>query len=311
MNFEAPPMGQQMKGERQFVVTMLAPIFLILICFYLYPTVFNFYNSFTDLSLLGLRRGGSFIGLGNYAKLLGSADFYRVLWNTAVWLTAVSVALRVVLGFGVALLLNSEPVRKYRLVTLSRLILLVPWATPPVVAVIVFRWLLDQRLGAVNRMLMALGIIDLPIAFFGDVRWVWPSVITIIVWNTLPMVSLTFLAALQSLPEELIEAAKVDGATGPQRIRYIILPHLRPTMVVITLLSTFWTFNNFLYVWLTTGGGPGSYTNVIATDIYIKAFIEYHLGYSSAIGVFAALLMAAFALVYLRVVARREFQEIL
>jgi len=304
-------MGQQMQGERRFVVSMLAPMCLILACFYLYPTFFNLYNSFTDLSLLGLRRGGSFIGPRNYAKLLAGADFYRVLWNTAVWLTGVSVVVRVVLGFGLALLLNSETVRRYHLVTVSRLILLVPWATPPVVAVIVFRWLLDQRLGAVNRALLALGIVDAPIAFFGDVHWVWPSVITIIVWNTLPMVGLTFLAALQSLPEELIEAAEVDGATAAQRIRFVILPHLRPTIVVITLLSTFWTFNNFLYVWLTTAGGPGSYTNVIATDIYIKAFIEYQLGYSSAIGIFAALLMAAFALVYLRVVARREFREIL
>ena len=300
-----------MKGERRFIVSMLAPIFFVLISFYVYPALFNVYNSFTDLSLLGLRRGGAFIGLGNYAKLLSSEAFYRVLWNTAFWLTAVSVAVRIVLGFGLALLLNSEAVRRYRLVTTSRLILLVPWATPPVVAVIVFRWLLDQRLGAVNRILLWLGVIDTPIAFFGDVHWVWLSVILIIVWNTLPMVSLTFLAALQSLPEEMVEAAKVDGATVPQRIRYIILPHLRPTIVVITLLSCFWTFNNFLYIWLTTAGGPGSYTNVIATDIYIKAFIEYQLGYSSAIGVFAAMLMAAFALVYLRVVARREFQEIL
>src|SRR5437867_5199508 len=300
-----------MKGERRFIVSMLAPIFFVLISFYVYPALFNVYNSFTDLSLLGLRRGGAFIGLGNYARLLSSEAFYRVLWNTAFWLTAVSVAVRIVLGFGLALLLNSEAVRRYRLVTTSRLILLVPWATPPVVAVIVFRWLLDQRLGAVNRILLWLGVIDTPIAFFGDVHWVWLSVILIIVWNTLPMVSLTFLAALQSLPEEIVEAAKVDGATVPQRIRYIILPHLRPTIVVITLLSCFWTFNNFLYIWLTTAGGPGSYTNVIATDIYIKAFIEYQLGYSSAIGVFAAILMAAFALVYLRVVARREFQEIL
>ena len=300
-----------MKGERRFVAGMLAPIFFVLISFYVYPALYNVYNSLTDLSLLGLRRGGSFIGLGNYARLLTSDAFYRVLWNTAFWLTAVSVAVRIALGFGLALLLNSEAVRRYRLITASRLILLVPWATPPVVAVIVFRWLLDQRLGTVNRVLRWLGVIDAPIAFFGDVHWVWFSVILIIVWNTLPMVSLTFLAALQSLPEEMVEAAKVDGATVPQRVRYIIVPHLRPTIVVITLLSCFWTFNNFLYVWLTTAGGPGNHTNVIATDIYIKAFIEYQLGYSSAIGVFAAMLMAAFALVYLRVVARREFQEIL
>ena len=176
-----------MKGERRFIVSMLAPIFFVLISFYVYPALFNVYNSFTDLSLLGLRRGGAFIGLGNYAKLLSSEAFYRVLWNTAFWLTAVSVAVRIVLGFGLALLLNSEAVRRYRLVTTSRLILLVPWATPPVVAVIVFRWLLDQRLGAVNRILLWLGVIDTPIAFFGDVHWVWLSVILIIVWNTLPM----------------------------------------------------------------------------------------------------------------------------
>src|SRR5262245_36241302 len=127
-----------MKGERRFVVTMLAPMFLMLVMFYIYPTLFNVQNSLTDLSLLGLRRGGAFIGLANYAKLLSSEAFYRVLWNTAFWLTAVSVALRVGLGFGLALLLNSETVRRYRLVTTSRLILLVPWATPPVVAVIVF-----------------------------------------------------------------------------------------------------------------------------------------------------------------------------
>jgi multiple sugar transport system permease protein len=124
-----------MKGERRFVVTMLAPVFVVLVGFYVYPTFFNLYNSFTDLSLLGLRRGGAVVGLDNYARLLTSAAFYRVLWNTAFWLTAVSVALRVALGFGLALLLNSEAVRRYRLVTVSRLILLVPWATPPVVAV--------------------------------------------------------------------------------------------------------------------------------------------------------------------------------
>ncbi len=298
-------------GERRFVVSMLTPIFCFLTLFYLYPTLFNLYNSFTDLSLLGLKKGGSFIGLKNYIKLLFSKNFHLVLWNTAIWLTAISVAVRIVLGFCLALLLNSEVVRRYRLTTASRLILIVPWATPPVVAVIVFRWLLDQRFGMINHVLVSIGLIDTPIAFLAKVNWVWPSIILIITWNTVPMVSLTFLAALQSIPDSQMEAAKVDGATAIQRIRFIILPHLRPTILVITLLSIFWTFNNFLYVWLTTAGGPGNYTNVIATEIYIQGFINYELGYSSTIGMVAALVMGAFALLYVHLAARREFERIL
>jgi len=276
-----------------------------------YPTLINLYNSFTDLSLLGLRKGGSFIGLKNYLKALSSKNFHLVLWNTAFWLTAVSVGLRIILAFGLALLLNSKTVRKFRLTTISRVIMIVPWATPPVVAVIVFRWILDQQFGAVNRMLLSLNLVDKPIAFLGNINWVWPSVILIITWNTLPLVCLTFLAALQSIPDDLIEAAEIDGASAIQRIRFIILPHLRPTIIVITLISIFWTFNNFLYVWLTTAGGPGIYTNVIATEIYIQGFINYELGYSSTVGIIAALIMGGFAITYLRLVARREFDQIL
>jgi multiple sugar transport system permease protein len=92
-------------------------------------------------------------------------------------------------------------------------------------------------------------------------------------------------------------------------MRYIYLPHLRPAIVVMGLMSTFWTFNNFIYVWLTTGAGPGLYTDVLATEVYIKAFIDGRLGYSSAVGVLMAAIMAVFGLVYLRVIAQREFGE--
>ena len=141
---------------------MLAPIFFFLAFFYGYPTLSNLYNSFTDLSLLGLKKGGEFVGLRNYVELLSSRDFYRVFWNTLFWLTAVSVALRLVLGLALALLLNSVTLRRWRLATVSRLLLLVPWATPPIVAVVVWRWLLDGRQGFVNGALQGLGLIDRP-----------------------------------------------------------------------------------------------------------------------------------------------------
>jgi multiple sugar transport system permease protein len=142
-----------------------------------------------------------------------------------------------------------------------------------------------------------------------DANWVWPSIILIITWNTLPLVTLTFMASLQSLPDELVEAAEIDGASRLQIVRYIYLPHLKPAIVVMAMMSTFWTFNNFIYVWLTTGAGPGTYTNVMATEIYIKGFIDGRLGYSAATGVVMATIMTIFGMVYLRYVAAKSLVE--
>jgi multiple sugar transport system permease protein len=301
--------GETMRGERGFVLTMLAPAFFFLVCFYAYPFVFNIGNSFTDLSLFGLRAGGEWVGIDNYLELIVSPDFRRVLWNTVVWLTIVGVAVRILLGLALALLMTSRTIRKYGLSTICRILLIVPWATPPIVAILVWRWMLDPRTGAVNALAAGLGLIDQPIAFLATAQWVWPALITIITWNTLPLVTLTFMAALQSLPEELIEAAEVDGASRLQVLRYVYIPHLKPAIIIMVLMSTFWTFNNFVYVWLTTGAGPGLYTNVMATEVYIKAFVEGRMGYSSAVGVVMATIMTAFGLIYLRVIARREMKE--
>jgi multiple sugar transport system permease protein len=219
------------------------------------------------------------------------------------------VTVRIVLGLALAFLLNSDALARWRLTGIARLMLIVPWATPPVVAIIVWRWILDPTVGALNQALMALGIVDQPIPFLAQAGWIWPSLILIITWNTIPLVTLTFMAALQSLPRELIEAARIDGASGLQLLRHIYLPHLKPAIVVMVLMSTFWTFNNFIYVWLTTGAGPGTYSNVMATEIYIRGFIDGRLGYSAAAGVVMATMMTAFGLLYLRVIASRELVE--
>ena len=299
-----------MKGDRRFVATMLLPTFFFLICFYAYPTLYNVMNSFTDLSLFGMRKGGAWVGFENYWELVTSRDFRNVLWNTIVWLTFIGVSVRILLGLALAFLLTSRTIRKYRLQTISRVLLLVPWATPPIVAILIWRWMLDPGVGVINAMLTGSGLVDQPIAFLATAGFVWPALITIITWNTLPLVTLTFMASLQSLPDELIEAGEVDGASRLQLLRFVYLPHLKPAIVVMVLMSTFWTFNNFTYVWLTTGAGPGLYTNVMATEVYIKGFVDGRLGYSSAVGVVMAAIMTAFGLLYLRVIARRELKEV-
>jgi multiple sugar transport system permease protein len=297
------------RGDRRFVAALLLPTFLFLAAFYLYPTLFNLQVSFTDLSLFGLRKGGRWIGAKNYVELLAASEFRRVLWNTTVWLTLVGVSVRIALGVLLAFLVNSDTLKRYRLTTLFHVLLLVPWATPPIVAVVIWRWMLDPRAGVVNKLLVGSGLAAEPVAFLSDVSFVWPALVTIITWNTLPLVTLTFLAALKAIPTEVLEAAAVDGASPLRRAWHVILPHLMPAIVVMTLMSTFWTFNNFVYVWLTTGAGPGLYTNVMATEVYLKAFVDGRMGYSSALGIVMAAIMTAFGLLYLRLVVQRELKE--
>ncbi|CAH1650693.1 carbohydrate ABC transporter permease [Chelatococcus asaccharovorans] len=300
-----------MRGDRLFITVMLGPALIFLALFYLWPMVENLRVSFTDLTLLRLRVGGQWIGLANYEEFITSPETGRLMMNTFIWLTAISVAVRLLLGLAIALIVNTPLVRHLRLATLARIAILVPWATPPVVAIIIWRWLLEAPNGALNSVLLALGIIDTPIAFLADLRTVWPSVIAIVVWNTVPLIALSLLASLQAVPADLYEAAELDGATRSAKFWHITLPFLKPTIVVLGLTSVFWTFNNFVYVWLATGAGPGTFTNVLATEIYIRSFVDFRLGYGAAIGIVMALIMAVFGYFYFRMIGRRQIEEVL
>jgi multiple sugar transport system permease protein len=296
--------------DRLFIIVMLAPTMALLVAFYGYPVVDNFAMSLTDLSLLGMRTGGNWVGFANYHEFFSDSAFGHVLFNTLVWLTATSIVVRMLMGLGIAVLLNTRALKRLRMATVSRFALLIPWATPPVVAVVIWRWLLDPH-GAVNQALLSLGLIERPIAFFADLHTVWPSVVAIMVWNTVPLIALSLLSSLQTVPEEYYEAAELDGATRWEQFRYITLPFLMPALLVLGLMSVFWSFNNFVYVWLATGGGPGTFTNVLATEVYIKGFVDFRLGYSSAIGMVMAVIMGLFGILYMRLVARQQLAETL
>jgi len=296
--------------ERLFITTMLLPSMVLLALFYGYPIFDNLRISFTDLSLLGMKKGGNWIGLANYRELFRSGDLGHILFNTFIWLTATSVLLRLLIGLGIALLLNTRALKMLRLASIARFALLIPWATPPIVAVVIWRFLLERN-GFVNEALMGLGIVHQPIAFLADMRTVWPSIMAIMLWNTVPLIALSLLSSLQTVPEEYYEAAELDGATNWQMFRFVTLPFLMPALLVLGLMSVFWSFNNFVYVWLATGAGPGTFTNVLATEVYLKAFVDFRLGYSSAIGMVMAAVMGAFGILYLRLVARRQLEETL
>ena len=296
--------------DNKFVFYLLVPTFFFIIFFYIYPTIFNIYNSFTDLNLFRLRKGGNWVGFNNYIELFFDPEFIRVLFNTTIWLTLVGVFVRITLGILLAFLINSSTLRKYKLTNLFQLSLMIPWATPSIVAVVVWRMILDPQVGVINKYMLEWGILTESIAFLSDTSYVWPAIITIITWNTLPLVTLTFLASLKSVPIEQIDAASVDGANKFQTAIYVIIPHMIPSIIIMILMSTFWTFNNFVFVWLATGAGPGTFTNVMATEVYLRAFIDAKMGYSSALGIIMASIMTFFGIIYLRLIIKRNLKEI-
>ena len=283
---------------------LVLPAMLILAIFFAGPAIYNIALSFQELSLFDLGREGKWVGLANFAEVLSDPATWRALYNTAVPLTLVTVIVRLALGLGLALLLNASVFKRWKLGWLVRSLILIPWVTPPVVAVAAWKWLLDARYGVVNQLLMGLGFIEQGIPFLARTATVWGAVETMLVWRELPFVVITFLAALQSIPSDLKEAARVDGASEFQIQTRIVLPLLRPVTAVIAMLTTIWTFNNFVYVWLATRGGPGDFTQVLATQMYTTSFVDYRMGAGAAVGVLMSVIMFVFALVYFFVIFR-------
>jgi multiple sugar transport system permease protein len=288
---------------------LVLPALVILLSFFLYPFLYNVALSFQEISLFQLAKGGKWVGMANFIELSKHPLTRLTLKNTILWLTIATVGLRIVIGMGFALLLNASVLRRWRLMGLARSLTLIPWVTPPVVAVAAWKWLLHPRYGAINQILLELRIIDSSIPFLLKVSTVWGAVITIIVWRELPFVIISLLAGLQSIPGELYEAACVDGASGRQLFRHVTLPMLKPVLVILIMLTTIWTYNNFVYVWLSTQGGPGNYTQVLATQMYTEAFVNYRLGYGASVGVLMSFIMLVFAIVYFFSIFRKSVSQ--
>jgi multiple sugar transport system permease protein len=284
---------------------LVLPAMLILAFFFAGPALYNIALSFQNVSLFELGQSNEWVGLANFAAVLTGGGLGAAFFNTAVMQTLVTVVLRLLFGLGLAILLNADVFKRWRLGWLVRSLVLIPFVTPPVVAVAAWKWLLDPRYGAINQLLLSLGFIERGIPFLSRTSTVWGAIEAMLIWRELPFVVITFLAALQSIPRELKESARIDGASEFQIHMRIVLPMLKPVIAVVALLTTIWTFNNFVYVWLATRGGPGDYTQVLATKMYTVSFVDYRVGEGAAIGVLMSIMMFAFALGYLAVLSRK------
>lgn len=279
----------------------LAPALALILGVVLYPAIKLFQASRDRFSITGLNLGGN--GWKNYTNVLDHEALGTVLKNTAVWVIAV-VALTVLISLAIAqLLVKDFPGRRF-----VRWAVIVPWAASLIVTSQLFVLLYDYNYGIINHLLTSIGLVDKPIDFLGDDRWTMPSMILVGVFVSLPFTIFVFIAGLNAIPDDVQEAARVDGASAWQRYRSITLPLLKPAMLVAGVLNVIYVFNSFPIVYTLNDRNPGYTHDTSITFMYKLAFKsqEKDVGMSAAAGVFNVLLILVVVAVYLKVVRWKE-----
>lgn len=249
------------RENQAYAVIFLGPTFLLLLALILYPLVFSLSLTLSRPAGAGAR---TWAGLDNWARLAEDSLFAQSLVQTLMYVVPASV-LGVVIGLAIALILNQEfPGRMF-----VRASLLIPWALPPVVVAAMFQWFLDGRRGLLGPWLVQLGVVDQAPAFFSGVPGTLFTLVGIHVWKTFPLLALIFLVSLQYLPQEMIHAARLDGANAWRRFRYVTLPFLMPTIGIAVIVQLLVTVQLFDLIFALTGGGPGAYSTY---NLYFYAF---------------------------------------
>jgi multiple sugar transport system permease protein len=274
-------------------VAFILPAVILFLAIIVVPLVEGVLMSFFSISTL--TKQATFVGLDNYREILAGDKFWVALRNTLVWATSAAV-LQLVSGVGAALILHGRLVGR----SAARSIMLFPYMLPMVVAVLVWQWLFNDLHGIANYLLLQSGLISRPLNWLGEMPNAMISVILVGTWKFFPFVVISVLARLQSIPEPLYEAARIDGANAWERFWDITLPQLRGVLTIVVLLRFIWDFKEFDLIWLLTGGGPVNSTQTLPLLVYELAFPLLSMGKASAVAVAMLVVMVLLFWIYLR-----------
>jgi ABC-type sugar transport system permease subunit len=287
--------------RHRVALILILPSTLIIFGLLGYPLARSLYISFFDLHITTPWIKPTFIGLTNYTSILGSGEV-REAFGRTVYLAIIGILIGIPMALGFALLLN----RPFRFRGVVRSLMLIPWAVPGVVNGLMWGRIYDSHFGALNGLLYQLGIIH------DYIPWlVYPQIALLLVavadlWASVPMMSLLYLAGLQSIPRELYDAAAVDGATGWRRFTDITLPLLSSVTLINLILKTIAAFGLFDLVYLLTGGGPANSTQVLGYYLYDQGFQRQEFGYTSALAWLIATMILVLVVVYARVLRAQD-----
>ncbi|NGM23033.1 sugar ABC transporter permease [Roseomonas stagni] len=280
-------------------VMLIAPCVLIFCAVIVYPLVSAVYLSLFNIFTPTLQ--GNFVGLQNYAELFAGEEFWRSLLNTLIW-TVCTLFLQVVLGVAAALMLHQAIVFR----ALARSLILFPYFVSTVVAVLVWRWLFNDLYGILNHLMMWSGLLQMPLDWLGSMPNAMVSIVLVGAWKYFPFVVIAILARLQTIPDQLYEAATIDGAGAWSRFTDVTLPQLKDVLMVVVLLRAIWDFKEFDLIYLMTGGGPLIATQTLPLMVYKEAFGLDAMGRATAVAVAMMAVMLVFMVLYLRRMGKEE-----
>lgn len=289
------------RGSRQ-AYWFIAPLVIIMLVFLAYP-IFKAATMSVEYWYLTKPSpdGHYFVGLKNYIDVFKDEYFINSTWVTIKYMF-VTVIGRFLLGFGAALLLN----KSFKGRGLARALLIIPWAVPEVVACLVWILMYDKDFGVVNYMLQNMGLISTNIAFLQDAGVALPAAMAVNIWKGFPFVAIMLLAGMQSIDQQLYEAATVDGASSFHKFRYVTLPSLRPVSLVVMLLLIIWTIKDFAIAYLLAKGGPSRATEILTIFVQQTAFKYFNFGKAAATGMIMLVISFLFTGVYFKVLNKGE-----
>ncbi|MEO1210695.1 MAG: sugar ABC transporter permease [Cyanobacteria bacterium J06638_20] len=271
--------------DRRIGWMLTLPALLLLLAVFAYPIGLAFWQSFITKNL-GTELQPQFAGLQNYVRMAQDGRFWQSLWNSAVF-TTLSIIIEFLLGLGIALVLNQA----FRGRNIIRTIAILPWALPTALIALAWTWIFNDQFGVVNDLLLRLRLIDSGINWLGNPTLAMVAVIIADVWKTTPFISILLLAGLQSIPDNLYEAHRIDGANAWQSFWQITLPLLLPQIVIALVFRFAQAFGIFDLIAVMTGGGPGGATEMVSLYIYSTVMRYLDFGYGAALVVVTFLLL--------------------
>ena len=285
--------------ERHKGLLLIFPTLLIMAVFTLYPLIDGLRIAFTNAHLL--RDTVKFVGLDNFVRMLSDEVFW-ISFRQSVLLTTVVILLQLVLG----LILASVMKQPLPGMGLFKSIIMASWVIPVAATVIMFKFMAQPDIGLINIILRTLGLDHLNRYWLGDPKVALPFIIMLHLWRNVPFYGVAFLAAMQAIPKSYYEAAEIDGASTWRKFYHITLPGIRSMIIVMVTIHVLWTFNNFDFVYLATGGGPVNATDVLPVYVYRLSWNSYTIGYAASIGTVMLAMLMIYLITYIRIYERGE-----
>lgn len=280
---------------------LILPSLIVIFGVIIWPVLYSLYISFHKMYMV-YPEEFPFVGLKNYIKVFRNSVFWAALGRT-FYFTGTSVGVSIILGLGIALVLNQE----FRGRAFMRGLIILPWALSSVVNGMMWKWIYNGSYGALNGLLFQLGWIDSYKVWLANPKVAMNLIVMAEIWKETPVGVIFILASLQTIPSALYEAAKVDGANAWSRFKHITLPSLKPIILLLIVIKSIWAIrDSFDVVYMITGGGPGDSTQVVTYYAYLATFKFLRFGYGAALAYLITLIILIFAVIYIRLLHRRE-----